>query len=76
MFSFLYEVLGGVIFMFYLHLLGFGKERFVSISNKIRKKSIKYRNQIMIIFLLAFLLYLLETINDSPIKNIKNFTKK
>ncbi len=58
MFTYLYEIAGGILFMFYLHLLGFGKERFSSISKKtIYTNSLKYHLQLVIIIILIILLY-------------------
>ena len=62
MFTLLYEILGGVIFMFYLHLLGFGKENFTSVSKKtIYTNCQKYHLQLSIILILIILL---NSMND------------
>ena len=60
MLLFIYEVLGGIIFMFYLHLLGFGKENFSSISKKIKYNSQKYKLRLLILFLLILILIFIE----------------
>jgi hypothetical protein len=60
MFSYLYELLGGVIFMFYLHLLGFGKERFSVISNRVKNNTQKYKLQLLIIIMLILILIFIE----------------
>jgi len=58
MFTYIYEIAGGVLFMFYLHLLGFGKERFSSISKKtIYNNCRKYHLQLAIIIILIVLLF-------------------
>ena len=66
MFSYLYEILGGVIFMFYLHLLGFGKERFASISKKtLYQNTLKYQFHLVFIFILVICLIFAENkVND------------
>ena len=61
MLSYLYEIAGGVLFMFYLHLLGFGKERFSSISKKtLYKNCRKYHVQLAIILILIICLVFVE----------------
>jgi len=66
MFTYLYEILGGIIFMFYLHLLGFGKERFSSISKKtIYQNTLKYQFHLVFIFILViFLIFSENKVND------------
>ena len=75
MFTYLYEILGGIIFMFYLHLLGFGKERFSDISNRVKKNTERYKLQLLLILMMILLLICIELYQEKPMQEGGYFFK-